>query len=135
MRTAVIAMLVTGVATSLCYAERPPQKREDADAVIIGKVKKITTKDSKFGGDGTRTDYTAEVEVTKAEKGESVKAGETIKVNWYDVTKRPSKLLPAAYGHEYKIKKDDEAKFWLMGTAEKGFTVIYNRDGVEKVKK
>jgi hypothetical protein len=135
MRTAVIAVLVVGLTTAISRAERPPQKRDEADAVVVGKVKKITTKETEFGGDGTRTDYTAEVEVTKADKGDDVKAGETIKVKWFRVTKTPSKPLAGAYGHAYKIKKDDEAKFWLMGSAKKGFEVIYNSDGVEKVKK
>lgn len=135
MRAFVIAVLVIGLAASMSQAERPPQKREDANAVVVGKVKKITTKESEFGGDGTYTDYTAEVEVTKADKGDDVKAGETIKVQWFRVTKRPSEPLPGAYGHAYKIEKDDEAKFWLMGSAKKGFEVIYSSDGVEKVKK
>jgi len=135
MRLGMIALLVVGLAGSTTRAEREPEPREKADAVVLGNVKKITTKESKFGNDGVRTDYTAEVEVTKAEKGEGIKVGDTIKVHWYDVTKRPSKLLPAAYGHEYKVKKGDAAKFWLMGSVKKGLTVIYNKDGVETVKK
>src|SRR5262245_63715654 len=100
MRSGVLAVIIVALTASISSAERPPEARADADAVLVGKVTKITTKESKFGDDGTRTDYTAEVEVTKAEKGDA-KAGETVKVSWFDVTKRPSKLFPAAYGHEY----------------------------------
>lgn len=129
------AMVVLVAVTSAALAERRPEDRKEADAVVVGVIKKITTKESPFGDDGVNTTYTAEVEVATAEKGTDVKAGETIKVTWSHVTKRPSTLLPGAYGQDHKVKKDDEAKFWLMGTAKKGFSVIYNKDGIEKVKK
>src|SRR5262245_38338607 len=135
MRLGMIALLVVGLVGSTIRAERRPEPREKADAVVLGNVKKIATKESKFGEDGVQTNYTAEVEVTKAEKGEGIAVGDTIKVHWYDVTKRPSKLFPGAYGHEYDIKEGDAAKFWLMGSVKKGLTVIYNKDGVEKQKK
>jgi hypothetical protein len=135
MNAKMVGLVVLLTCTPLVRAERPPEKRADADAVVVGKVKKVTTKEIEFGGDGTRTDYTAEVEVTRADKGDDVKVGETIKVKWFRVTKTPSKPLAGAYGHAYKIEKDDEAKFWLMGSAKKGFDVIYNSDGVEKLKK
>src|SRR6185437_9197813 len=60
-----IAAVILGL--MICFgearAERPPQARDKAKLVVAATVKKITSKESSFGGDGTRTDYTAEVVV------------------------------------------------------------------------
>jgi hypothetical protein len=132
-------MLMAGavlvVLAPVALAERPPQSRDRADLVVVGKVKRITTQESGFGGDGTRTSYTAEVVIGKVERGKGAKAGDTIKVSWFHVTKRPSRALLAAYGHGYSLKEKDEARFWLMSAGKYGWTVIYNRDGVEKLGK
>ncbi|MFO0845232.1 MAG: hypothetical protein U0797_23095 [Gemmataceae bacterium] len=133
MRAGVIAALMAGLALPMARAERPPERREDADAVVVGKVKKVATKMEEFGGDGVATHFTAEVEVAKVDKGEGLKAGQTIRVKWFRVTKTPTKPIAGAFGHVYKIDKGDEARFWLMGSPKKGFEVIYNRDGVEKL--
>jgi hypothetical protein len=135
MRRFAVAAVMVGVVASASRAERPPEYRKDADAILVGKVTKVTTKEEKFGGDGVMTHYTADVEVTKVEKGEDVKAGETVTVKWFRVTKRPTRPIAGAFGHSYPVKEKDEAKFWLMGSAKKGFDVIYNKDGVEKVTK
>ncbi len=135
MRTKLLAGIIMAVLVSTSSAERPPQFRKDADAVVVGKITKITRKESAFGGDGVRTNYTAEVEVKKVEKGKDVKEGETVKVKWFHVTKRPTEPIVGAFGHGYAVKEKDEATFWLMGSAKKGFEVIYNKDGVEKVKR
>src|SRR5690242_6897450 len=95
---------VLGVIVSAALAERPPQPRDKADLVVAGKVKMITAKESKWFGDGIQTNYTAEVVVSKVEKGKGAKPGDTIKVNWYRVTRTPSKPPPAAYGHNFPIK-------------------------------
>ncbi len=135
MRAFVIASVLVGLTGTIASAERPPEKRQDAAAVVVGKIQKIETKESAFGGDGVRTDYTAEVVVASVDRGDGVKVGDTIKVKWFRVTKNPSNPFPGAYGHNYPVKKDDEAKFWLMGDAKSGFEVIYNSQGVERVKK
>jgi hypothetical protein len=129
MRLAVCCVLVLTLAVR---AERPPEPRAKADVVITGKVVKVTTKDSKFFGDGVSTDFTATVKVEKVEKGD-VNVGDTVEVRWYAVTKSPSKPPPAAYGHDHGVRAKDRATFWLMGK-KSPWTVIYNRDGVAKVK-
>jgi hypothetical protein len=133
-RLEMLTVLVLGVLASACMAERVPQDRKEANLVVVGTIKKITSSESKFFDDGIQTNYTAEVVVDKVEKGEDVKPGETIKVGWYRVTKSPSKPPPAAYGKSYPIKAKDKAKFWLEGSPKKGWTIIYNNEGVEKVK-
>ena len=118
-------------------AERPPQSRDDAKLVVSGTVKAITTKDSAFGGDGVRTDYTAEVVVDSVDRGEKVKAGDTITLTWFHVTKKPTGFIVGAFGHGYALKEKDKAKFWLMdrgpGTPKGVWVVIYNRNGVDKM--
>jgi hypothetical protein len=120
---------------SAAWAERPPQQRSEAKLVIVGTIKKITAKKSEWGGDGIVTNYTAEVVVGSVEKGKGAKVGQTIKVNWYHVTKTPSKPLPGAYGKSYPIKAKDRARFWLLGSPRAGWTIIYNSNGVETLKK
>jgi hypothetical protein len=120
-------------------AERPPQARDKAKLAVTATVKKITTKESSFGGDGTRTDYTAEAVVDSVQKGDAVKPGDAITITWFHVTKKPSGPFVGAFGHGYDIKEKDEAKFWLMdrgpGVPKGAWVVIYNKNGVEKVKK
>src|SRR6516164_2288830 len=82
-------------------SERPPQSREDADLVVVGKVHAIMPKKEKFGGDGVLTRYLAEVKVTAVERGKAVKSGEAITVRWFHVTKNPSKRFVGAFGHDY----------------------------------
>jgi len=125
------AALALLAVASAANAERPLQKRDKADLTVTGKVEKITTKTSKFGNDGEMTTYTAKVAIDKVEKGDGAKAGDTIDVTWFHVTKRPSKAFPGAYGQEHDLKEKDEAKFWLM-KGKDAWSVIYNKDGVEK---
>jgi hypothetical protein len=126
------ALALFAVATA-ATAERPPQKRADAELVITGKVEKITSKTSKFGNDGEMTTYSAKVAVDKIEKGKDVDLV-SVEVTWFHVTKNPSKAFAGAYGHKYDLKTGDRARFWLMKTKD-AWTVIYNSDGVEKLKK
>ena len=126
------ALLLVCVLAMPAMAERPPEFRKDADTVFTGVVQKVEADEKPFGGDGVRTEYTARVKVTKSEKGASV-VGETISVKWFHVTKAPTKPLPGAYGQKHEIKAKDEATFWAMQA--RGFcTVIYNKDGIEKLK-
>jgi hypothetical protein len=135
MNKSVLAVPVAVVlAAGVALAERPPEPREKADLVVVGTVKKVGTKQGTFGGDGVQTNYTAEVEVDQVDRGKGARAGETIKVTWFHVTKTPSRPLPGAYGHHYAIKAKEKARFWLR-KGDKEWSVIYNSDGVEKLKK
>jgi hypothetical protein len=131
LRNATLAVIALALLVAAATAERPVQKRDKADLVVSGKVEKIATKTAKFGNDGEMTNYVVTVKVDKVETGKDVKAGDSIEVRWFHVTKRPSKPLPGAYGQAHDLKEKDEAKFWLM-KAKDGWTVIYNKDGVEK---
>ncbi|MFQ3649363.1 MAG: hypothetical protein SNJ75_03450 [Gemmataceae bacterium] len=133
MRAMILAVILVGISTGLVLAERPPQKRDDAEVVVTGSVEKIQKSDMPFGGDGINTTYTATVKVSKVSKGD-VKVGDTIQVTWFRVTKNPSNPLPGAYGQAHKIAEKDVATFWLLG-GKSPYTVIYNLEGIEKVKK
>jgi hypothetical protein len=134
--SALVAVLIFAV---VARAERPPQAPEKAQLVVSGTVTKLTTATTAFAGDGVRTDYTAEVVVDAVDRGDTVKAGDTITLTWFHVTKRPSGPIVGAFGHDYPIKEKDKAKFWLMERGPqvpKGvWVVIYNKNGVEKIEK
>ena len=140
MKKALSALLAVLVFAVVAQAERPPQAPEKAQLVVSGTVSKLTTETTAFGGDGIRTDYTAEVVVDAVEKGETVKVGDTITLTWFHVTKRPSdRLIVGAFGHDYPIKEKDKAKFWLMERGPKVpkgvWVIIYNKNGIEKIEK
>src|SRR5262245_31970422 len=100
--------LVAGV-----RAEIAPQPMSTAANVVVGTVDKVATSTAPFGGDGVRTDYTATVKVDKVERGDQVKPGDTIQVTWFNVTKRPSRAFPGAYGHSYPAKEKSKIRVWL----------------------
>jgi len=131
MKRLAIASLVVFAAAAV--AERPPQFRKGAEVIVTGTVEKLTTAEKEFAGEGVTTTYTATVKVSEVKKGD-VKAGDTIDVTWFHVTKRPTKPVAGAFGQDHGLKEKDEATFWLMGSTPP-YAVIYNRDGVEKVKK
>jgi hypothetical protein len=128
------SLILALLAITPCLAERPPQLRKDAQVVVKGVVEKMFAEKSEFGGDGIRTSYKVKVKVTAVEKGD-VKVGDVIEATWFHVTKAPTRPLPGAYGQKHDIKEKDEARFWLMGGEKGPYSVIYNTDGIEKVKK
>lgn len=131
----IVSILALIMLAQSASAERPPQKKEDATNVITGVIKNIETKESPFGGDGVQTNYTAEVSIEKVDKGDGLKAGETVKITWFRVTKSPSKNIVGAFGHSYAMaKKGETIKVYLMKRST-GYEVIYNSEGMEAVKK
>jgi hypothetical protein len=133
MKHILFATLVLLVLPFTVCAERPPQSKDDAKLVLTGTVKNVTLKTSPFGGDGVRTDYTANVVVDSVEKGMGAKVGDTVSVTWFHVTKRPSGTFAAAYGHGYALEAKDKAKFWLLESPKGGWEIIYNKDGAQKI--
>jgi hypothetical protein len=134
MRKGLSGVAVLGLAT-LLFAERPPQGKALASHVIVGTIEKISTKEMPFGGDGVQTDYTAEVKLDKVERGSTLKPGDTITLSWFNVTRKPSKFFAGAYGHAYDVKEKDTIRAWMLSAGKAGqYRVIYNADGVEKVK-
>jgi hypothetical protein len=133
MRPLLSCLALLGLSTAL-LAERPPQDKKVATDVVVGTVKKVSTKESPFGGDGVRTDYTAEVEVKSVDRGENVKKGDTVKVAWFHVTKQPSRFIAGAFGHGYGVKENDTIRAYTVKGKGGDFEVIYNREGIEKVK-
>src|ERR1043165_7103890 len=136
MKKIVAAFVGVLLMATVSKAERPPQFRKDAKLVVSGTVKKISSKEEPFGGDGVVTHYTVQLTVDAVDKGDGAKPGDSINVIWFNVTKRPSKIITGAYGHAYDIAANDKAKFWLMDRGLQDpanvWVVIYSKDGVEK---
>jgi hypothetical protein len=127
---------VTFVALTACLAvaERPPEEKKDANVVVVGDLVKITPKEEKIGGnnDGVLTKYEAELKVTRVQKGDGVKAGDTLKIFWIHITKKPSGNFAGAFGHDYKVKKGDQVEAYLMKRGDGKYEVIYNAAGMQK---
>jgi hypothetical protein len=134
MKNVLFATLTLFAVAVSAPAERPPQTRDKADLVLSGTVKKITTMNTPFGGTGVRTEYTAEVVVNSVAKGDKVKAGDTIELTWFHVTKRPRVPIDGAFGHAYDLRENTKARFWLK-FANGVWEIIYSKDGVEKIEK
>ncbi len=131
-----VSLVVLLAWTTLALAERPPQTKKDATDVVSGTVVKITPTEKKFGDDGVVTSYIAEVKLDKVDKGD-LKAGGTIDIHWFHVTKRPTKAFPGAYGHKYDLKPKEAIRAYLIKGSgnDARYEVIYNSDGVEKLEK
>jgi hypothetical protein len=128
-----VVALMAGVA----LAERPPEQRKDADVVVRGELVKIAPKEEKIGGkqDGVLATYQADLKVTSVEKGAGIKAGDTLKISWIHITKKPTGNFVGAFGHDYKVKKGDHVEVHLMKREGDTFEVIYNQAGMEEAKK
>jgi hypothetical protein len=133
-RILTLAALLSVALVAGVRSERPPQQKKAAANFVVGTVEKLDKRTSPFFGDGERTDYTATVKVDKVERGDQIKPGDTIKVTWFHVTKRPSKLVPAAYGHGYPVVAKSKIRAWLLEGKDKTFGVIYNSGGIEALK-
>jgi hypothetical protein len=134
LRTLIPAALLSLTLIFGVRAERPPQQKKAAANVVVGTVERLDSKASPFFGDGEITDYAAKVKVDKVERGDQLKPGDTINIGWFHVTKRPSKLVPGAYGHGYSVKEKGKIRVWLLEGKDKCFSVIYNSGGIEPVK-
>jgi len=122
--TATVA--VVALTACVALAEREREEKKDANVVVVGDLVKITPTEDKIGEnkDGVLTKYEAELKVTAVQKGDGVKAGDTLKIFWTHVTKKPSGLFVGAFGHDFKVKKGERVEVYLMkrdgGTYEAG---------------
>jgi hypothetical protein len=129
----ILALVALVVAPAATLAERKTQSRKEADLVVVGLVHELIPREEKFGGTGIKTSYLAQVKVTDVERGKGVKIGEGINVNWFCVTKDPSKGFVGAFGHAYSIKAGNIVRFWLKKDG-KDWSIIYNKEGAEVLK-
>lgn len=111
------------------FGERMRQDHSEADLVITGVVRTIVARESTYGIDGIRTEYEAEVVVDKVENGNGKRAGDSVRVQWFHVTKPPKQALFDAYGCDYGIREEDYGRFWLekpTSLFSKKWTLLYN---------
>src|SRR5262245_18819537 len=133
-KTLLASLLALAILAPAAFGERPPEMKDTATNVFTGTIKSLNAKDSPFGKDGKRTDYTAEFEITAVDKGDGPKVGDTVKVTWFHVTKKPSAAFAGAYGHGYEARNGLKVKVHVKKSGEK-YEVIYNSEGMETVNK
>ncbi len=127
--------MLTLTLLAILAPDLPPQPRDAADLVVTGAIEKLTKTPRKWSEDGEKTTFTARVKVAKVEKGKGVKAGDVIEVTWEAVTKVPTMPpLKYAHGQLHPVKEKDEVRMWVVKPAVGPMVVIYNKDGVEKLK-
>jgi hypothetical protein len=129
--TATVALVALTACVAL--AERERQEKKDANVVVVGDLVKITPTEKKIGDneDGVDTKYDAELKVTAVQKGEGIKAGDTLKITWNRITKKPTGVYAGAVGHEYNVKKGDKVEAYLIKRDGGTYEVIYNPAGME----
>ncbi|MDP6113188.1 MAG: hypothetical protein QF437_22325 [Planctomycetota bacterium] len=101
--------------------------REQSTHIVLGKVTKVTSKNSKskqetsFGIHRDRV-YQISIKITEVRKGEGVKADETIAVGaWRPAVRIPP--LPGVQGHEDIPGKGDKVEVFMQ-LKNRSFTVI-----------
>lgn len=137
-----VAMLVGALLfmpVPLAFGERATQAHSEADLVITGVVRKIIAHEASYGIDGIKTYYEAEVVVDGVERGDGANTGDTVRVEWFCVTKPPKQALFDAYGCDYGIQEKDLGRFWLEKSPPSPFfkrkwTLLYN-SGFEHLEK
>lgn len=134
MKVAAAAVAVLVLVTQ-SWADRGVIELDKAKDVITGTVVKVTPKEEAFGGNGINVIYTVEVKVTKVEKGQGVNVGDTLTVTWTFLKKKPAGNFAAAQGFDYGVKKDDRVRVHLAKKEDGGYEVLYNKDGMVKLKK
>lgn len=135
-RGVLFAAAMMALPISAAFGERPLQPRSEADLVITGVVRTIVARDAAYGIDGIKTSYEAEVEVDQVESGGEHKAGDTVRVQWFHVTKPPRQAMFDAYGCDYGIREKDHGRFWLEKSppspltksplSKRKWTLLYN---------
>lgn len=128
------ALAVVALVACVASAERPPEQKKDAQMVVMGELTNITEKEDKIGAkkDGVLMHYEADLKVTAVEKGDGVKVGDMLKINWIYATKKPTGAFVGAFGHDYGVKKGDQVRVYLMKRQGGMMEVIYSPEGMMK---
>jgi hypothetical protein len=100
----VLAMLVIAADAS---AERAPEERSQATHVVVGKVEGVYVRE-----EGDTRHYVVEIAVEKVEKGDNVKAGDTVYVRCY--------LWTPDFYKGKKLTEAEERKLGFRGGAYDG---------------
>ena len=111
MRTTTIVsalLLVSALSVGVVRAERPTQKRENADYVVTGTVTAVYSQET----DGYRN-YIIDIRVEKVEKGAGLKKGELFRAFCYQ--RKPGKggLKYDSRGHTQVPKEGQKVKAFV----------------------
>jgi hypothetical protein len=105
-------------------ADRAPEERAAATHVVLGRVAQVYFQE---GARGANQDYVVEMAIEKVERGEGLKAADTIYVSCYRPNPRPPDLKKLsererrAYlftvdgGHNPPPKKGDRVRVFIKG--------------------
>jgi len=101
-------LLVSALGVGLVRAERPTQKRENADYIVTGKVTAVYSQET----DGYRN-YIIDIRVEKVEKGAGIKKGELFRAFCYQ--RKPGKggLQYDSRGHTQVPKEGQKVKAFV----------------------
>ena len=100
---------------ALCPADRPIESRDKATHVIVGRVTEVCAEEAPTGAN---RNYIVEIVVEKAERGDSLKLGDTFYASVYMAN--PKAL-------EGKKLSDKEMKAFLL-TVDGGYRAIPKKD-------
>jgi hypothetical protein len=101
-------LLVSALSVGVVRAERPTQKRENADYVVTGTVTAVYSQET----DGYRN-YVIDIRVDKVEKGAGIKKGELFRAFCYQ--RKPGKggLKYDSRGHTQVPKEGQKVKAFV----------------------
>jgi hypothetical protein len=89
-------------------AERPPERKEDADLVVTGRVGKVYT-----NTDPANVNFIVELEVQSTQKGQALPSGQILDARCFQ-RRRDAPRVPAAYGHHQVPREGDTIRAYLM---------------------
>lgn len=103
-----LALMIGAVATGFATADRPNQKRENADYVVVGKVGAVYVRNT----EGYR-EYIIELSVEAVEKGEGLKKGDTLRAFCYQRKEGKGGLEFDSAGHSAVPKEGQRIKAFV----------------------
>lgn len=131
------SLLALSLVVHRAAAERPPEPKESATHVVVGVVQQVDTANESFGGgrfgcgSGQRANHTGRLVVEKVERGEGVRAGDTLQMRWFEVTRSPSGGWVGPGGHSYGAAKKGARVRAHLTKGSDGYEVIYNQEGID----
>jgi hypothetical protein len=100
-------------------AERPPERKEDADLIVTGRVGKVYT-----NTDPANVNFIVEIEVQSTQKGQAFPSGQILDASCFQ-RRRDAPRVPAAYGHHQVPREGDTIRAYLMRRTDGRYEGIY----------
>jgi hypothetical protein len=78
LKRALLVALYIGLATAVAWADRPHQRRDEANVVVTGEVRAVYARQSQYN-----RHYVVEIFIFEVERGAGFRSGETLSVVCY----------------------------------------------------